>query len=395
MNKTRFTLNTEQLSRGQALANSWEPAKLLGILAKNPRTVRDGNLDYEEGDMPEAPIFQEEGTKGLGNLSCLPNELVDMIFNMLDMPSAIRLSYVNRTANNFVRKGPVPFLRRWAPGLPKILKQTQIHKTWAIADLKDAIRRENCVVCGNLCVQLYLPTMERICHACMHDNHAYWCLPVEQAALIFGLDLPDVIDYQTMYLPRMSLNGRGLDDISAWVVPVKVALTRALELYGTRKAIKRAAEGKLSGMDEPQEHGTPDDEEFVIENENDIYRAASLSSNFKRLRPIDTVGMEISHIYHHDVTCQVPVVPNGNTRKILQLCRGCTAMLTISKIKGMDKSHVQSMGIDPELDVFERGLAFYHRAFRVRTEAEMVEHIRTECAGSWTLLCAESENEAP
>ncbi|KAJ5428043.1 hypothetical protein N7445_009497 [Penicillium cf. griseofulvum] len=398
MSKYYLTLSTERLSRGRALAENWEPAKLLRILAKSPRDIQDGTLDFEEGYVPEAPRFNEEGTKGLGNLRCLPNELMDMIVNMLDMPSAISLSYVNRTANKFVRNSPVSFLRRWAHGLPKILNQTQIHENWTIGDLKDAIRREKCVVCGNLCVQLYLPTMERICHPCMHDNHAYWCLPVEQAALIFGLDLPDVINFQTMYLPRMSRNCLDLGDLSAWVVPVKVALTRALQLYGTRKAIKRAAEGNLSSIDEAEEHdeehGT-DDEDFVIENQHDIYRAASLSSHYTSIRPLDTVGMDIGHIYHHDVTCQVPVVPYGNTRKILQLCRGCTAMLTLTKLKDIDESHMKSMGLDPELDGFERGFAFYHRAVRVRTEAEMIKHIRTECVGGWTLLCAEREDEEP
>ncbi|OQE37367.1 hypothetical protein PENCOP_c010G03356 [Penicillium coprophilum] len=388
-----ITLNEEQLSKGRALANRWKPAKLLRILAKNPRTIQNGTLDFEEGQMPQVLRFKEQDTKGLGNLKCLPNEIVDMIVNRLNMPSAISLSYVNRAANFFVRKSPVPFLRRWAPGLPKLLKQTQIDKIWTIRELKDAIRREKCVVCGDLCVQLYLPTMERICHPCMHDNHAYWCLPVEQAALIFGLDLPDVIDHRTMYLPRLSRDGYDLGDLSAWVVPVKVVLTRALQLYGTRKAIKRAAEGLLSGIDESEEDDLSDDDEFVVENQHDVYRAASLSTHSAPLRSLGLLERQQMHIYHHDVTCQVPVVPYGSTRKILQLCRGCTAMLTHTRLKDIEDSHMKMMGLDPKLDRFERAFKIYRRAFRVRTEAEMVEHVRTECVGGWTLICAEHRNE--
>ncbi|KAJ5372326.1 hypothetical protein N7517_004332 [Penicillium concentricum] len=387
-----ITLNTEQLSKGRALANSWEPAQLLKMLAKNPRTMKNGPLDFEEGHVPEMLRFKEEGTKGFGNLSGLPNEIVDTIVNILDMPSAISLSYVNSTANFFVRKSPVSFLRQWAPGLPKLLKQTRIQKHWTIRELRDAIRRENCVVCGDLCVQLYLPTMERICHPCMHDNHAYWCLPVEQAALIFGLDLPDVINSHTMYLPRLSRNGFDLGEFGAWVVPVKVALTRALQLYGTRKAIKRAAEGIMSGIDEAEEHDISDDGEFVVENQNDIYRAASLSTHSAPLRSLGLLERPQMHIYHHDVICQVPVV-TGNTRKVLQLCRGCTAMLTHTKLKDIHESHMKMMGLDPELDRFERGFKIYRRAFRVRTEAEMVNHIRTECVGGWILMCDERQNE--
>ncbi|KAJ9480919.1 hypothetical protein VN97_g12600 [Penicillium thymicola] len=57
----------------------------------------------------------------------------------------------------------------WAPGMSKILKQTQIHMNWNILELISGIL-ENCVVCGEASAQLYLPTMERICHPCVHDG---------------------------------------------------------------------------------------------------------------------------------------------------------------------------------------------------------------------------------
>lgn len=390
-----FTLDPEQLSWGQAFANSCEPATLLKVLAKSPRSLETGIIDIEVKPIPEVIRPKEKPTKDLGNMRHLPNEVVDMIVNKLDMPSAISLSYVNRIANHFVQQSPVSFLRQWAPGISRILKKTQIHKNWSIRELKEAILREKCVVCGDSCVQLYLPTMERICHPCVHDNHAYWCLPVEQAALIFGLDLPDVINTQIMYLPRLSKDGVDfLDDLGAWVVPVKLALTKALQRYGTRKGIKRAVEGNQSGTDDDEEHGNTDDEEFVIENGHDIYRAASLDiPTSVTMRFLVSLGNHHRHAYHHEVTCRVPVVNRDNTRKILYTCRGCTAMLTHPKIESISNSHMKMMGLDPDLDKSERSFVIFRRAFRVWTVAEMMEHVRTECIGGWVLLCVESREE--
>ncbi|KAF7526549.1 hypothetical protein PCG10_003940 [Penicillium crustosum] len=393
-----LTLDPEQLSWGQNFANSREPAKMLKIIAKSPRTLETGIVDIEVKPVPEPITPKEKVTEDLGNMRCLPNEIFDMIVNKLDMPSAISLSYVNRIANQLVLKSPVGFLRQWAPGMPKILRKTQIHENWSIHELKEAIMRENCVVCGASSVQLYLPTMERICHPCLHENHSYWCLPIEKAAIIFGLDLPDLINTQTMYLPRLSRNEFDLGDLGAWIIPVKLALTKALELYGTRRGIKHAAEGTASSSDGEDELGTldddDDDEEFVVENQHDIYRAAPLDSpNSVKLRLLLSMGNYHQNAHHHEVACRVSVVNRDNTRKIIYSCRGCTAMLTHPKMESISDSHMKMMRLDPALDKYERSFAIFRRAFSVWTEADMIEHIRTECIGSWFLLYAEGQNE--
>ncbi|CAG8910128.1 unnamed protein product [Penicillium egyptiacum] len=389
-----FKLNPEQLSWGRAFANSREPAKLLKILAKSPNSLETGIVDIEVRPVPVPIVSKENPIEDLGDMKCLPHEVVDMIVNKLDIPSAISLSYVNRIANHFVQQSPVSFLRQWAPGMPKILKQTQIHENWSILELKEAIIREKCVACGKSSVQLYLPTMERICHPCIHDSHAYWCLPVEQAALIFGLDLPDVINTQTIYLPRLSKKNFDLGDLGAWVVPIKLALTKALELYGSRKAIKRAAEGNPPGTDEDEEDRASDDEEFVIENQHDIYRAAPLNSlPSVKMRLLVSLGNYNRHAHHHEVACRVPVVNRDNTRKTLYTCRGCTAMLTHPKTDAISDSHLEMMRLSPALDKYERSFEIFRRAFCVWTEAEMIEHVRNECIGGWILLYAEGRDE--
>ncbi|KGO69951.1 hypothetical protein PITC_046460 [Penicillium italicum] len=389
-----ITLDPERLSRGQAFANSWEPDRLLKAIAKSPRSLETGIVDLEKLPEPNDIESKEKATEDLGNMRCLPNEIVDFIISKLDIPSAISLSYVNRIANDFVQQSPMSFLRKWAPGMPRILKKTQIHKNWSIHELKEAIICERCVVCGDASVQLYLPTLERICHPCVHENHVYWCLPVEQAAIIFGLDLPDLINTQTMYLPNLSKNGFDLGDLGAWVIPIKLALTKALKLYGTRKGIKRAVEGNPSSLDVEEEPGTPDDEEFVVENDSDVFRAAPLNSpNSVKLRLLISAGNFNQRAHYHGVSCRVPVVNRDNTCRTIYSCRGCTAMLTHPRMDSISDSNMQMMGLDPALNKHQRSFAIFRRAFRMWTEDEIIEHIRTDCIGSWFLLDAEEKNE--
>ncbi|KAI1832821.1 hypothetical protein DTO027I6_8135 [Penicillium roqueforti] len=392
-----ITLEPEQLAWGKDFATYQEAAKVLSILGNSPRSLETGIVDVEVRPVPVAIKPKGTATADLGMISRLPNEVVDMIINKLDLPSAISLSYVNRIANHYVQKSAVSLLRQWAPGLPKILMNIQSLKIWSIHDLKEAIIREKCVMCGNSTVQLYLPTMERICHPCVHNNHAYWCLPLERAAMIFGLDLPDLIGPETVFLPRLGKDEDDMDlgDLGAWVIPVKVALTRALEIHGSRKAIKRAAEGLFGSDDDEANEYDEDgsDDEFTVVNQHDIYRAVSLDTpNAVKMRFLISLGNCNLHAFHHEVSCRVPVVNRNNTRKILYACRGCTAMLTHPQMETISNTHMEMMQLDPALDKYERSFEIFRRAFHVRTMAEMVEHVRTECIGGWFLLHAEGQN---
>ncbi|CAG8095995.1 unnamed protein product [Penicillium nalgiovense] len=390
-----MTLNLvpEHIAWGRAFANSGDPSRVVEILGNSPRSLNTGIVDIEVRPVPVAIEPKGKPVKDLGAMSCLPNEILDMIVNKLDIKSAIKLSYVNRIANHFVQRSPISFLRQWAPGIWKFLRQTQIHKNWNILQLKEAITLENCVVCGESAVQLYFPTMERICHPCVHDNHAYWCLPVEQAALIFALDVSDLIGPQTMYLPKLNKIDFDYSDLGAWVVPVKLALTKALEMYGTRLAIKRASEGHspIAGL---HKFKNPDDEEFEVENQHDIYRAAKLHSQTPvRLRLLVTLGNYHRNAHNHAVACRVPVVNRDNTRKTHYSCRGCTAMLTYNKDERISEANMRLMRLDPGLDKYERSFEIFRRAFRVWTKADLIEHVRTECIGGWVLLFDEVRNE--
>lgn len=328
-------------------------------------------------------------------MSCLPNEVVDMIVNQLDIMSANKFSHVNRLANHSVQRSPMSFLRQWAPGIAKMLKHTQIHLYWNILQLKEAILRETCVVCGESSVHLYLPTMERICHPCVHDNHAYWYLPVELAAIIFGLDIPDLIHTHTLFLPQLSKIDFYYTDLGAWVVPIKLALTEALEKYGNCEGIKRASEGK-SPLAVVETFANPDDEEFEVETQHDIYRATKLDSPTPvRMRLLVSLGNCHRTAYHHEVSCLVHVINRDNTRQTHYSCRGCTAMHTYNKGERISDINIRLMRFDPALVKYERSFEIIRRAFRVWTETDLIKHIRAECIAGWILMYFEGQKMWP
>ncbi|KAJ6146078.1 hypothetical protein N7497_008060 [Penicillium chrysogenum] len=334
-------LVSEHISWGQAFANTREPSKVLDILANNPRSLNTGIVDIEVRPVPVAI-----------------------------KPKGKPFSHVNRLANHFVQRSPMSFLRQWAPGMAKILKHTQIHLYWNILQLKEAILRENCVVCGESSVQLYLPTMEPI---------------------IFGLDISDLIDPQALFLPQLCKIDFDYTDLGAWVVPIRLALTKALEKHGNRESIKHASEGR-SPLAVVETFANPDDEEFEVVNQHDIYRAAKLYSPTPvRIRLLVSLGNYHRTAHHHEVSCRVPVVNRDNTRQTHYSCRGCTAMLAYNKSERISDANMRLMGLDPALDKYERSFEIFRRAFRVWTEADLIEHIRTECIAGWILLYFEGQ----
>lgn len=120
------------------------------------------------------------------------------------------------------------FLKQWAPGLPKIIRNTMTEHVWTIGQLEAAIRAENCVSCGELSDHIFIPTMERICMGCMRFNQAYWCCNLDDAMKIFGLNTCDVENINKIHDPRLPLND---ESDSAWLVPVKSALAIALGVW--------------------------------------------------------------------------------------------------------------------------------------------------------------------
>lgn len=70
---------------------------------------------------------------------------------------------------------------------------------------------------------------------------------------------------------------------------------------------------------------------------------------------------------------------------------GCTAMLAYNKSERISDANMRLMRLDPALDKYERSFEIFRRAFRVWTEADLIEHIRTECIAGWILLYFEGQ----
>jgi hypothetical protein len=64
-----------------------------------------------------------------------------------------------------------------------------------------------------------------------------------------------VIDTQTMYLPQLSKVDLDFGDLGAWVVPIKLALTKALELYARGDTSMRGCRARMGGRYAPSWEG--------------------------------------------------------------------------------------------------------------------------------------------
>ncbi|KAJ5780678.1 hypothetical protein N7457_005838 [Penicillium paradoxum] len=390
-----LNMDADLMARQRDIANNLETGEALRVFS--PELVHSlfpSDLEAEQWPVPARINFEEEGTKDLGDLRALPNEIMDLIIKKLDLPSAISFSYVSRTANVLIQQSPVPFLKQWAPDMPKFLRNSYIQREWSIAQIKATLRCSQCVSCGESCSRIFLATMERVCQPCMQYNHAYWCLPIQQAAITFGLPAIEVTKLTPIYIPGLSVRNLGSRDQSAWVVPIKVALAKGLELYGTRDAIRRHVEAYSPRPDTLQGGSDPNEETFTIRSHLDIYRSASLDplTPAELRSPLVTKYPHV-HVHSAGISIRTFVVPYGNTRKIMRSCRGCAAMITHPNLALLNTRQMQMLRLDPNLTSLERGVVLFRRAFRVWELPELLDHLRNECLGGWALMHAGSSGE--
>ncbi|KAJ5143277.1 uncharacterized protein N7515_002064 [Penicillium bovifimosum] len=90
-------------------------------------------------------------------------------------------------------------------------------------------------------------------------------------------ELPSVRDRsgsQTWDTVDIIVNG-GEDVLGCWVYPIRRTFTRAMELYGSREAIKTAAQQIRTGIEDPK-FAVVQNSTFVSEFDCDTFRAAAL-----------------------------------------------------------------------------------------------------------------------
>jgi hypothetical protein len=406
----RFLSDPYIIDMLQAKATSMDPDELLNIVAQGDLagpiddTVEIGKRFHPEKEDPE----NEAEAADMGDMRSLPFVLLQDIVEHLDLRSALNFSLVNRIANSVVEESPVTFLKKWAPGFPRALSFTRIIRSWTILQLKNTIRSGHCVSCGNLTKTIWLANMERCCQPCMQHNQAYWCLNKKQTTVAFALTMEEIDKIRPIFVmgllddntdenfPNGLLDPRSLRDYGSWVYPIKHTLARALEVYGSREAVKAAAEEVRTELIGDPRFVDIRGASFLSEFHYDHFRDASL-------KPLTSAQLRSPEFINHWSIPAVanggyftaPVVPHAQTQLIIHGCRGCIVFLTHPHTLMLDEQERKYLGIDPFWTPEEAYVEIYRRAYRMRTVDEMVEHIRTQCLGGWSLIHEELERRMP
>ncbi|KAL2752763.1 hypothetical protein ACRALDRAFT_1052560 [Sodiomyces alcalophilus JCM 7366] len=121
-----------------------------------------------------SPIRERSAISSMGRMDILPAELVLFILHLLDFQALSRLLRVSRKAKTTV-EALVAYreLREHAPDVLVALGKTRLLPYHSAALLRQTLRANRCVSClVDFGAFLFLPTCERVCFECLHQNHS-------------------------------------------------------------------------------------------------------------------------------------------------------------------------------------------------------------------------------
>lgn len=124
--------------------------------------------------LPEtSPIRQKSANSSMGRMDILPPELLLFILNLLDFQALSRLSRVSHKAKTTVEALlAYKELLEHAPDVLVALGKTRLLQYHSAALLRQTLRANRCVSCLDFGAFLFLPTCERACFECLHQDYA-------------------------------------------------------------------------------------------------------------------------------------------------------------------------------------------------------------------------------
>ncbi|KAI1771100.1 hypothetical protein F4818DRAFT_221714 [Hypoxylon cercidicola] len=194
-------------------------------------------------------IHRWSASSSLGLLDILPPELLLLTLNFLDFQSLSRISRVSLKGKAVVET--LPAYREMMKHAPKIL--TALGKTGLLVHhssslLRQTLRSEKCVSCFDFGAFLFLPTCERVCFECLHQNHAFRMTTPAIAKRCFHLThsqlkrIPIMHSIPGTYSVRFHVSCSP----SCRLVSVKQAKQLAIEVHGSIEHLApRTRSGKM------------------------------------------------------------------------------------------------------------------------------------------------------
>lgn len=177
----------------------------------------------------------------IGSLQCLPPEIIDLIFDHLDLQSLTDIRRVSWHARALIDRLPsYSFIARHAPEAIRAMLATQMAAHFTAPDILDAICQEVCSACGHFGPLLRLFCCRRFCRACMLSSYELLPMSVAAAKMEFGLNdrslklLPILFTVPGIYTDDDRRYQRRLELISR-----KAAVEVGIQQYGSLEAVPK------------------------------------------------------------------------------------------------------------------------------------------------------------
>ncbi|KAI5865425.1 hypothetical protein GGS23DRAFT_426333 [Durotheca rogersii] len=189
-----------------------------------------------------SPIHRHATNSSLGRIDTLPPELLLFILNLLDFQSLSRLSRASFRAKAIVEALPAyQELLEHAPDVLVALGRTRILRYHSAALLRQTLRTNRCESCFDFGAFLFLPTCERVCFQCLHENHALRVTTLNLAKKCFHLTnshlkkIPVLHSIPGTYSVMFHVSRRKVYRL----VSVKQVKQLAIEVHGSAENVAR------------------------------------------------------------------------------------------------------------------------------------------------------------
>ncbi|KAI1738568.1 hypothetical protein F4680DRAFT_425483 [Xylaria scruposa] len=181
-------------------------------------------------------IRRESPRSSLGSLDRLPAEILLLTLELLDFQSLSRISRVSLRGKAVVENLPAyREMMQHAPQTLAALGQTRLLSYHSSSLLRQTLRSAKCVSCFEFGGFLFLPTCERVCFQCLHENRALWMMRWAEAKRCFRLTdkqlktIPTLYSIPGTYCVRFRISRRRMSRL----VSVKQAKQLAIRIHGS------------------------------------------------------------------------------------------------------------------------------------------------------------------
>ena len=194
---------------------------------------------------------RDSSRSSIGRLDLLPGELLLEVLNSLDFQSLSRISRVSLKGKVVIEAlRSYRDVMKYSPTILAALGRTGLLQFHSATLLRQVLLAEQCVSCFEFGAFLFLPTCERVCFECLHQNYALRMTTVTFAIRWFALTnkqirrIPIMRSIPGSYCVRYEISRRR----ACRLVNIKQLKQLAIDVHGSAENVAKLMPEDSSGM---------------------------------------------------------------------------------------------------------------------------------------------------